>query len=385
MNRPVRILIAEDNDIQRLALLKMLREGSWPCVLQAASDAQKALELCREQTFDILITDICMPMMDGTELAERVHAEHPETQIAFLTAYPSFEYAQKAISLHVFEYVLKPVDRQQLAAVVGRMIQALEQNSLSRECRQYALEHILWAMLDGKEMGEEACLLRNHLNTQAYRLFLLDSDSPFFYSRQQFCIEALQAEEAQLFAISLNERQLAILTADREKAVSAIQRLAIEEQLRVALSEPFSQLSQLGTWRCALDNELCYPPNQGKSFLEAHVSFTAPSDKKTSSPVRRALNYIDQHYAKPISLAELADTLNLSYSYLCSIFRKETGCTYVQYVTGLRIKVAQRLLETTSLRISEIARQVGYANAAYFAALFRNATGISPSEWRERK
>lgn len=386
MDKPVRILVAEDNDIQRQALMKMLREIEPDCALYGASDAQEALLFCEDHSFDLLITDICMPLMDGTQLAESVHSYYPDVQIAFLTAYPSFEYAQKAISLHVYEYVLKPVDRATLATVVRRMTREIQQKSLSEGCRQYALAHIFWSLLDGEENEENAQLLAKYLESGPYCLLLLESDSPFFYSRQAHCADDLRAAHEHLLTVSLNERQLAALTLYDAGALGRIRRFAAAEGLRVATSEPLPDLGSLGPWRRALDSELCAPSNQGKAFLEGHAA-VAPclSDRKTSSQVRRALSYIDSNYAKPISLSEVAQTLSLSAGYLSSVFRKEIGCTYVQYVTELRMKAAERLLETTGLRVSEIARQVGYPNAAYFATLFRNATGFSPAEWRERK
>lgn len=95
--------------------------------------------------------------------------------------------------------------------------------------------------------------------------------------------------------------------------------------------------------------------------------------------IRKAMGLMEQALQKPPSLSELARSCNLSTSRFSHLFRDETGNTPHQYQENLRLAKARQLLETTSLRINEIAREVGYEDPFYFSNRFRNRFGDSPS------
>ena len=75
---------------------------------------------------DVVITDICMPFLDGLELAKLVYERFPETIVVVLTGFSEFSYAQKAIRYHVHDYLLKPVDPDELEASVRRAMRQIE-------------------------------------------------------------------------------------------------------------------------------------------------------------------------------------------------------------------------------------------------------------------
>lgn len=95
--------------------------------------------------------------------------------------------------------------------------------------------------------------------------------------------------------------------------------------------------------------------------------------------------YIHLNYSNPcLSLDDIAQHVNLSSNYLCSIFKKSTNQTINQYLTDYRIHQAKLLLKSTSMHIYEIAHSTGYLNSSYFTKTFRKITGITPQEYRER-
>jgi len=101
--------------------------------------------------------------------------------------------------------------------------------------------------------------------------------------------------------------------------------------------------------------------------------------------VLEAKRYIHFNYADPsLSLNDIAQHVNLSSTYLCSIFKESTNQTINQYLTNYRIHQAQLLLRSTSMHIYEVARASGYLNSSYFIKTFRKITGITPQEYRER-
>ena len=97
----------------------------------------------------------------------------------------------------------------------------------------------------------------------------------------------------------------------------------------------------------------------------------------------RARAYIDGHYTQSdLSLNEVAAQVNLSPSHFSAVFSHETGETFKEYLTRLRIERAKELLRTTNLKSFEVAYQSGYNDPHYFSYIFRKNTGLSPQQFR---
>lgn len=97
----------------------------------------------------------------------------------------------------------------------------------------------------------------------------------------------------------------------------------------------------------------------------------------------RIIAYIDENISEDLSLATLADVGGFNASYLSRLFKQLTGVTITDYITKKRIDLATNLLEKTSERIQDISIKSGYSSSHSFSRAFRNATGVSPVEYRE--
>ena len=118
----LRVLIVEDEEFIRRGLLCTIDWTGMGCVVVGdASDGKEGLELLRTERPDVVLTDIRMPRMDGIAMAERAQEEGILPQIIFLTSYAEFDYAKKAIALHAADYLLKPVDEQELVILMRRL------------------------------------------------------------------------------------------------------------------------------------------------------------------------------------------------------------------------------------------------------------------------
>lgn len=104
--------------------------------------------------------------------------------------------------------------------------------------------------------------------------------------------------------------------------------------------------------------------------------------EKMDKPVSMAVQYMRDHYQEQISLEEVASICNVSPNYLSKLFRNEMGVGFLDYLTQIRLKESEKLLEETNLSIREIASRVGYLDEKYYSKLFKKATGIKPSEYR---
>jgi len=98
----------------------------------------------------------------------------------------------------------------------------------------------------------------------------------------------------------------------------------------------------------------------------------------------QAQNFIQQNFDRKISLKDVAEHLNLSKHYLCSVFKKETGDNVSYYINKLRIEKAKMLLHNPERKSKEIFEEVGYSNQQYFSKVFKKMTGLTVLEYKDK-
>lgn len=106
-------------------------------------------------------------------------------------------------------------------------------------------------------------------------------------------------------------------------------------------------------------------------------------ENKYGNIINKAKEYICSNYSNAeISLNSLAAYVNISPSHFSTIFSQETGDTFIEYLTSIRIKKAMEFLKTTNRKSSDIAYSIGYNDPHYFSYLFKRVTGLTPKEYR---
>ncbi len=122
----IRVLIVEDEPIIRMGIASVMPWEELGCEAPLlANNGKEGLIKAAENQPQLVISDIRMPQMDGLEMAQQLAAQYPGVKIIFLTGYKEFEYAQKAISFGVREYILKPVDQEELLGAVKRLTEQI--------------------------------------------------------------------------------------------------------------------------------------------------------------------------------------------------------------------------------------------------------------------
>jgi YesN/AraC family two-component response regulator len=105
--------------------------------------------------------------------------------------------------------------------------------------------------------------------------------------------------------------------------------------------------------------------------------------KRTVHPsIRRGLIFMQEHFADPITLADVARAACLSRFHFCRLFHHETGMPFHEYLHDLRVTKAKALLRDHGLRISDVAFTVGFNDLSHFDRIFRRLVGRSPSQYR---
>lgn len=126
-------------------------------------------------------------------------------------------------------------------------------------------------------------------------------------------------------------------------------------------------------------------PEQLQLWLQEKISVICGSRQwKGSSKHRKVVDfmtqYIHEHYAEDLTLADLSDKVFISRNHLSIIFKNITGETFNTYLTRVRIEKARELLLKGNMLVYEVAEMVGYKNVPYFSTLFKKMTGLNPTD-----
>lgn len=120
-----------------------------------------------------------------------------------------------------------------------------------------------------------------------------------------------------------------------------------------------------------------------KKQMEIQSSRAEPVHPNEQSTIEQVISYIKKNMPGEVTLQDTAAAVHLNPSYLSQLFKQQTKINFIDYVLNLRMEEAQKLLSTTTLRISEIADRLGYQDTSYFSHSFKRMVGLTPSEFRK--
>ena len=112
--------------------------------------------------------------------------------------------------------------------------------------------------------------------------------------------------------------------------------------------------------------------------------FILEENLKEPGIVIQAKDYIEMKMGEDISLTRIADALHVHKGYLCRVFREETGINLVSYIRERKVAEAKKMLESTGLKVYEIAEILGYQSPQYFTMVFKKESGLSPNDYRKQ-
>ncbi|GLC80056.1 response regulator transcription factor [Lacrimispora brassicae] len=174
----MRVVIVEDEPNTRNGIIKIIEKYTPHEVIAGESDGEAGLEKVLSLRPDVVITDINMPRMDGLTMINRIREAGVMTAAILLTGYSEFEYAQRAIQLSVAEYLLKPLDVEDIIEILGTVEKKISKNKVEK----VSAEQLLFSLLTGDGNDEEmvqrqlAERIRNQKD-QDISMFLIQSES----------------------------------------------------------------------------------------------------------------------------------------------------------------------------------------------------------------
>ncbi|HUX14285.1 MAG TPA: helix-turn-helix domain-containing protein [Spirochaetia bacterium] len=139
-----------------------------------------------------------------------------------------------------------------------------------------------------------------------------------------------------------------------------------------------------------VDVDLITDPSLAEKWLQKAVveiagGVTHVRERRTNSLIARAVTYIEANYHFPLSYKDVAREMGISPSYFLNLFKKETGTTFVDHLTAVRIEAAKQLLLTSDSSITQIAFDVGFNSSNYFSSIFRKLVGVPAKEFRDSR
>lgn len=429
-----KLMIADDNPY---ILEELCNAIDWEdfdmCITGTFPNGKALLDAAKDNMPDVVLTDISMPVMDGIGLATALRQLSSDVKIIFISSYADFTYAQKALQMQVFEYILKPFDNEQLSDTMSRTLKELQTEYFHRFEQKRTLEQVetfrtlalekyiselLYHTTEDSQVLSELSALEVKLYP-SYRLLLAlvtpDNETNMFRSatvnRIRSILYSNTHQEYQTVFMPVTGGHFAVLFIYQEDCFAMSNLLA---QLSIDIDTMTGLHTTIGFSRSTksfADLPALYA--QAKEAVAQACSMQIPvlgykaiqffsggiknveaddaplgSRKKTSSAsknyAKEMKEYIEKHYAEPITTRDVSQAVYLSTNYANQLFTTECGCTIYEYVTQCRIKEAKRLLTETDKQIVLIAELVGYNGKTNFYLSFKRNVGITPTEYRRR-
>lgn len=237
-----KILIVDDEKFIRNGISAII-SNNFPELFQIelAKNGQEALEIMKKIEFDLVITDINMPFINGIDFIKEIRQIFGELNIIVISGYDEFEYARQCMKYGVKNYLLKPINDKELVEIVKETIKS--------------------------------------------------------------------------------------------------------------------------------NNEVISEINEDEKKLEYVY-------------IEKAKDYIEKNYYKDINMAVVSNYVSLNYSYFSSIFNRDTGMNFSDYLNFVRVEKAKVLLKNIDYKIHEVSEMVGYKNPKHFTKNFKKFTKLTPVEYR---
>ena len=336
-------------------------------VVAAAKDGREALELLEAHPADVMLTDIRMGRMDGLELTARARALCPGISVVMMSAYDDFSYAQQAMRLGVEDYLLKPINLEQLDRTMRELHDKLEKSRTRQE--RYDL---IQARLEGIGRMDEAEYL---LASSAQNAALVEHIA-------RLTIMGSGAEAAEYIG-KLRRRLEQAGDGAFLATVSAANLLVSRMEASDALSEDQVEAVRRARGEVIAAGSL----EAGMAFMEEALmgiaGEIAMASGNTEGLMAKARGYVEEHYRDAgLRLRDVANFVGLSTNYFSSMFAKNMGQGFADYLIERRMREALILLGSTDKKNYEVAQLVGYDNPAYFSTAFKKYTGFSISDYR---
>lgn len=358
------VLIIDDEPWARTVVKKLADfEGLGLKVIGEAEDGLQALDAIDERMPDIVITDMRMPGIDGVGLLRRINEKYPNMMIIAMSGYNDFIYLKQAIQSGVIEYLLKPVNPDELNKALKKSISRLEERNSagikgSGTLHLFRDEALQERYVELRRSIHEEMIAKNI--QQISRLFLEMSS----YIKKRSDITDEMASKIRHDFVQLLEEHILALNLDLHQIIKGSQITAIIEEDMASGAEVFELLEVL--------------------YNLSFKNITTLMTKGRQLDVNEVKAFLEDNYGEGISLESTAAAFHISKEHLSRTFKRQIGMTVNDCLVKIRMEKAARLLRESNAAIKDIMILCGYTDLAYFYRVFKKYFGVAPGEYRHQ-
>lgn len=418
------VVLVDDEQWIVTGLNKILEKRYPEIHIRCFTDPQQAAVHMMEHMPDLLITDIRMPQISGMELIAQMR-EAGLKYYAVLTGMNDVQLLQESIRMQVSDYLIKPVNKAELFALMDRVIGQLQADQSRQQvrlkdhlrlCAQYGVQaadvslmqdyRTMLLTMAPAELPKAAAEMFSfrvglHHDGQERMLYLSESEVDCVADRLKDC----KLENAMLAAFEPAQlrQQLSDFDAGQKDDLSQLARRFVQNEddaevipqlyalLRQSESAPlalarFCRLTKrwIQLWTACYEAEACAggkkKPQELADVLRTLPVLPAPH----SADVVTVLAWIEKHYKEEITLSQAAASVFLQANYFTTLFKKEMGIGFIQYLNQYRVEEACRLILTNgNMSFVQIAQETGFVSQRHFFATFKKYTGMPPGAFRQ--
>lgn len=418
------LLVDDEEEVIEAIVKKVKWEELGFQVTGHANNGFKAMDMLEEMQPDVVMTDIRMPYMDGLELCAHIKAKYPATKILLFTGFDDFEYAKEAVHLEIEEYILKPLNAVEITEVFKRLKEKLD----------YEISEKRNTDLLKKYYADSLPMLQANLYTTLIEGRIPEEEMPHYFKDYQiaftgpwYCCLIIHTSASQvpegmdirLLSVSV-DRQAGENLGEKWNAkrfrylgdTIMIMQLKSEEEISeltdacdrfckyihhimgakvtIGIGQVCGHIAKIAasyqSAREAVSYRVLYGSNRAINLKEIVPQRKIQRDARYHSKkslIGRAKEYVHDNYQQEdLGLDDICKELGVSNSYFSSMFKKETGNSFVGYLTEYRMDKAARMLVETAEKSYMIAKSVGYSDPNYFSYVFKRQFGVSPSKYR---
>lgn len=360
-----KVVIIDDEPWSR-EVVKAL--GEWEelqlTIVGEAEDGKEGLKRIGELEPHIVITDMRMPGLDGVELLKAINEHFPSVKIIVMSGYDDFVYLKQAIRSRALEYLLKPINPDELNASLEECVRELAEKQVK----------VNMSLRMPLVFSDKAALGRYLDFRQRVFGYLLELNKPAV-------LQTLEQLGEFLKSVLLQTQDENVLTKIGHDFI-----LMLEE---------FCSKNEIGFDRIWNDGKREWTIAVGwntipeaiadivRLYGEAMDSIEAFRKNRNRLDLKEVQAYIDRYFQDAISLETVAQHFFISKEHLSRIFKTFTGENLSDYILRRRMEKAKELIMEHGLPIKYAAEMSGYTDLAYFYRVFKKHFGVTPGELRK--
>ncbi len=345
-----KILIVDDEKIERNGIKFLLKQSTFEVEVTEAANGETALELLENNKFDILLTDVKMPFMDGIELITNTVEKGIQIKIIIFSGYNEFEYAKFAVKYGVSDYILKPVNPTEFSTTLSKVIGELDNENLEKELKEksdsFIKEHLLYLAVNGAGIDELKKNTGGIVDVEVldnYKRMMLVEFNRDFFGRTgiEFADEIKKKLDVDFDYLNLNQQQAVLLFAEEDmdwRSYASNLHLLIRsiygEEAYIAISESLDGIDSVASQMEELEELM-----ENKFYQDSNYVFTKEITDQTPTIVQIDDDTLMKQMKQDIKMKDVS-SLREHFERMCNKYRNKTDFSqvYIKFIFSNLLK-----------------------------------------------